>query len=209
MPLPTSSPKQRGPAPLGLAPPSSFTQAPAEVPPNGGMTNGRMPVGLLGGGAPQRATGRRGRGVLEGGRQRWLLTLHSSPLKRSRSSETPPLGSLGGLDDTPHGALRRTCAEYQTHILCRQRKGRGAWSSVGRRKGRWGSGDLERPRPDQTRPDPASTAVCVQSAQKTSSARWPAHAACFPPARRPPQAQLEPMARGLTAGCPSGPQKNH
>ena len=116
----------------------------------------------------------------------------------------PPLGSLGGLDDTPHGVLRSTCAEYQTHILCQ-------WSSPGKRRGRRGSGDLERPRPDQTRPDQASTAVCVQSAQKTSSARWPAHAACFPPAPPPTtgQAQPEPTARGLTAGCPTSPQKNH
>lgn len=83
--------------------------------------------------------------MLEGGRQCWLLTLHSSPLKWSPSSEMPPLGSLGGLDDTPHGVLRSTCAEYQTHILCR-------WSSPRKRRGRWGSGDLERPRPGQIRP---------------------------------------------------------
>ena len=43
-------------------PPSSFTQAPAEVPPNGGMTNGRMPVGLLGGVGTTEGHGEEGNG---------------------------------------------------------------------------------------------------------------------------------------------------
>lgn len=74
MPLPTSSPKQRGPATLGLAPPSSFTQAPAEVPPNGGMTNGRMPVGLLGGGTTE-GHGEEGKGSVG----RWTTALAADP----------------------------------------------------------------------------------------------------------------------------------
>lgn len=50
--------------------------------------------------------------------------------------------------------------------------------------GKWRPGETQI-RPDQTRPSEHSS-VCVQSAQKTSSARWPAHTACFPSTPSPP-----------------------
>ena len=73
--------------------------------------------------------------------------------------------------------------------------------------------------PDQTRPDQTQRAqlgVCSECSEDqlcqmaSPYSLFPLHPQPAPtPHRHTGQAQLEPMARGLTAGCPTGPQKNH
>nr|CAI9707020.1 unnamed protein product [Rangifer tarandus platyrhynchus] len=110
VPLPTGSPKQRGPATLGLAPPSSFTQAPAEGPPNSGVTGERMPVGLRGGVGTTEGHGEEGEGCV--GRRAAVLAADPS----LPASKAEPI--LGGASPRVLGGLRRHSAWSAEKHLC-------------------------------------------------------------------------------------------
>lgn len=123
----------------------------------------------------------------------------------------PLLGSVHGLDDTPHGVLRSTCAETRrtaSFVI------RANWGERGERglelkreaEGKVGGWEGETWRETRTRPDRYRGVRAGCSEDQLYQMASPRRVLSPRPApHHTGQAQLEQTARGHMAGCPTGP----